>query len=121
MAISIKIKGLEETKQLMEKIKEEKTQKIADAIKIAGFYIQAEVQESIAGNRAEQRSVDTGRFLNSVKTEHQSLLASTVYTNVSYAEYLEYGTSKIEPRRHFTNTAKRNELKVKESIQKAMK
>ena len=90
------------------------------AIKEAGFFIEGEVKESISGHRAETKSVDTGRFLGSVKSEKKKKLQAKVSSDVSYAKHLEFGTSRISPRRHFNNTAKRNKKKVQEFIQKAV-
>ena len=86
-------------------------------IKEAGWHIQGEVVESISGHRAEPTSVDTGRFKSSVQTTFPKKLQSETSTNVKYAKGLEYGTSKMEARRHFGNTAKRNEKKVTKFIQ----
>jgi len=88
-----------------------------DGIKEAGWFIQGEVVESISGHRAETKSVDTGRFKSSVQTTFPKKLQSETSTNVKYAKELEYGTSKMEARRHFGNTAKRNEKKVTKFIQ----
>jgi len=85
-------------------------------IKQAGFFIEGEVKESIAGQKAEPKSVDTGRFLNSVFTQFGNLSAS-ISSSVNYARALEYGTTRIKPRHHFINTAQRNKHKVQEFIQ----
>jgi HK97 gp10 family phage protein len=121
MTIKIEIKGIEETKEKLKDIAAEKLQKTEDAIKQAGFHIQSEVQASIAGQRAEPESVDTGRFLNSVKTTFPEKYSASVETNVEYAKFLEYGTSKMAPRHHFTNTVMREEDKVKNYIRDAIK
>ena len=89
---------------------------VAAAIKEAGFYIENEVVQSIAGHRAEPKSVDTGRLMGSIKTHFPKPTEAIVDTNVSYAKYLEYGTSRINPRHHFRNTAKRNTKKVNNFI-----
>lgn len=78
----------------------------------AGFFMESEVVASISGQRAETQSVDTGRFRGSVSTDNSKKLKSTVGTNVGYGKNLEFGTSKMEARHHFRNSAKRNEAKV---------
>ena len=40
---------------------------------------------------------------------------------VEYDKFLEYGTSRMAPRKHFGNTAARNKVKVKEFIEKSIK
>lgn len=81
------------------------------AVTRATFYVEAEVKESIAGRRAEHVSVDTGRFLNSVKSNVYQT-EGEVYTNLEYAPFLEWGTSAIPERRHFRNSKNRSEKKI---------
>ena len=81
------------------------------------LYMEAQVKSSIAGHEAETTSVDTGRFLNSVKGTNDETSA-VIGTNVEYAEYLEYGTSKITARRHFNNSLDRNKEKIKGFLQR---
>ena len=87
------------------------------AIKEAGFFIEGEVKESIAGHRAEPKSVDTGRFLSSPFTEFPKELTAVISTPLEYPIVLELGGVNRAPRYHFRNTAKRNETKVKDFIQ----
>jgi HK97 gp10 family phage protein len=121
MTISIQIKGIEEAQQFLKKAGKETFDNANKAIVKAGFYVEGEVKESIAGHRAEHVSVDTGRFLNSVKAEQKQVLTATISTNVPYAQFLEYGTSRFRPRRHFTNSAKRNEKKVRDFVEQEIK
>jgi len=118
--ITIQIIGVEEVQQNLKDITIEKLQKADEAVKQAGFYIQGEVQASIAGQRAEPTSVDTGRFLNSVTTTFPAQYTAAVETNVEYAKFLEYGTTRIVPRMHFSNTVIREKAQVKEMIKEAI-
>ena len=96
----------------------------------AGAFIEDEVKESIAGNRAEPQSVDTGLLLNSIefvktgnaegKVEPKSKTYSEGGNTQEVATHLEYGTSKITARRHFRNTEARNANKVRDIIDKAI-
>lgn len=88
-----------------------------EGIHEAGLFLEGEVKESIAGARAEPRSVDTGHFMQSVSTNNETILESEISSMVEYAQYLEYGTSRIQPRRHFQNTLVRNQDKVKAFVQ----
>ena len=119
--ISIQIKGIESAQQFIKKCGKDTFDNANKAIIKAGFYVEGEVKESIAGHRAEHVSVDTGRFLNSVKAEQQQPLTATISTNVPYATFLEYGTSKFSGRHHFTNSAKRNEVKVRDFVEAEIK
>jgi len=121
MTIRIVIKGIKETNEKLRKLTAEKLQNADNATKQAGFFIEGEVKASIAGQRAELTSVDTGRFLNSVNTAFPKQLVASVQSDVEYAKFLEYGTTKLAPRHHFTNSANRNKDKVREFIAKSIK
>ena len=116
MTISINVKGIASTSLFLKAASKKSLVQAEKAIIKAGFFIEDEVKQSIAGHRAEHKSVDTGRFLNSVKNVQNKPLTATIESNVKYAPALEYGTSRMRPRRHFTNTAKRNEKKVRDFI-----
>ena len=92
----------------------------------AGAYIVDEVKESIIGNRAEHKSVDTGTFANSIefkKTgEAQGIVKSNPQTypgtstsTADVAKFLE------KDRQHFANTRERTRNEVKEIIKKEIK
>jgi len=116
--VSIKIEGISNVQAFLKKASKEKLEAAQNAVKQAGLFMEGEVVESIAGHRAEPRSVDTGRFMNSISSIFPAPLTALIKTNVSYAKFLEYGTSKLLPRKHFRNSAERNRNKVKEFIKK---
>ena len=81
----------------------------------AATFITEEVQESIAGNRVETKSVDTGALVKSIDVAKLGKAKAKVYpkkdvyknsnTNTQMVAFiLEHGSSKILPRRHFKNT-----------------
>ncbi len=121
MAISVQVKGIKGAEKFLKDSSKESFSKANKAIAKTGFFIEGEVKQSIAGRRAEPRSVDTGRFLNSVKNVQSKPLTAKIESNVEYAGVLEFGTSRRRPRRHFSNTAKRNEKKVKGFVQRELK
>lgn len=121
MAISIKVKGIPSTQLFLKTASKKTLLNANNAIIKAGFFIEGEVKQSIAGHRAEPKSVDTGRFLNSVKAVQNKILTATIETNVNYANILEYGGRGRAPRSHFRNTAKRNEKKVSNFINAEIK
>ena len=82
--------------------------------------LEGEVKMSIAGQRGEPASVDTGNFLRSVNTKNQ-FLESTVETDVSYAQFLEKGTRFIQARRHFENSAQRRKRPIITALKKSVK
>ena len=78
--------------------------------------MESEIKESIAGRKAEPRSVDTGRFLNSINTDNSQKLESKVSSAVPYAQFLEKGTSKIRPRKHFQNSLSRRRPEIELAV-----
>jgi len=116
MSIKLSVTGIKKVTSFLEG----KNMKCALAahkgLQKAGFFIEAEVKKSIAGQRAEPRSVDTGRFLQSPTTKFVKDTA-VVSSDVEYAKYLEYGTTKMAARHHFTNTRERNKKMVVKIIE----
>jgi phage gpG-like protein len=80
-----------------------------------------EVQQSIMGLRGEERSVDTGNFANSIQTKSVDNNTVSVFSEVEYAPFLEFGTSKLPARAHFQNTAFRIEPNIKEEFNAVIK
>ncbi len=92
-------------------------------------FVGEEVQESVIGNRAEPKSVETGTFGNNITVDKIRNAEYRVFTrkkkyqksNVTadeVATFMEYGTSRgIAPRRHFGNTQIRTKSKVRGNIQ----
>lgn len=114
--VQVEIKGVAEAmRQIMEK-----GQMIVDGADARAFqaanFIQQEIQESIVGNRAEEKSVDTGNFANSINVEKVEDKTYSVFTEVEYSKFLEYGTSKMAPRGHFTNTVIREKQRAQDII-----
>lgn len=115
--VKIEIRGINQVNNYL-KGKVTQIDKDADkGINKATLFMQGEVKESIAGRRNEPTSVDTGRFLNSVDIT-TSKDFGVVFSDVSYAKYLEHGTSRLRPRKHFSNSKDRNQNKIKEIIEK---
>jgi len=105
-------------------LESERIQKFKEAnraIHQEGFRIEGEVKDSIAGRKAEPTSVDTGQFLNSVSTDNSRELESVVFSDVEHAKFLEHGTSKINARRHFGNTLKRESTRIQTVVELGLK
>ena len=115
-AIRIEVLGIDEVTRLLKDKNKEALANAQTAIKKATIFLEAEVKASVAGRRAEIRSVDTSRFLNSISSESTGLDGS-VYSNVEHAAFLEFGTSKLKERRHFRNSKARNEDKIKKFVE----
>ena len=144
--INIKVEGLDEIKKSMSKNKKELLIKADKGITRASLLLLRDIKESIAGRKSEPKSVDTGRFLNSITFRKLAPLQAKVFSNAEYASILEYGTSPhyiapkrkkalhwddlfskghdvkgIKPRRHFRNSVIRITPKVTETIALEMK
>lgn len=110
--VTVEFKGVSEAiRAIYTKGKQINGEKDAKTLQASNF-IQSEIQESIVGNRSEPKSVDTGNFANSIQIDKKKDMEYSVFTDVSYAKELEYGTIKMEPRSHFRNTVARNKEKV---------
>ena len=119
MSFSVKVTGVKDVESLLKKTIKKTDVNVIQAIKEAGLFTEGEVKKSIAGRKAEPASVDTGFFLRSVNSTSEGFTA-TIGTNVSYAKFLEFGTSRLAPRRHFRNSKDRNFVKIVEFINKAV-
>ena len=115
MSVSIEVSGIPEALKFLNTKEKDIDKGITAGLSKAAVFIQGEVKSSIAGQRAEPTSVDTGRFLNSVDFMVGNDEA-VVFTDIDYAKFLEYGTSKFTARPHFRNTKSRNQDKVKDII-----
>jgi hypothetical protein len=104
----------------IKQIKINSIQEINIGIQESAMLLQEEVKSSIAGERAEPRSVDTGAFLNSIDIEN-GVNYSMIYTDLEYPKYLEWGTSRIDPRGHFTNSLNRLKDTIVEKVQAKIK
>ena len=123
MVVEIKINGIPEAKAILKAQNYVKLLLLDKAIHNAGGFLLGEVVSSIAGQRAETRSVDTGRFMNSVTTDSDFTqnFVSIVQSEIPYADHLEFGTSRMVARKHFRNSANRNETKILEIVKQGIK
>ena len=119
--ITYEIRGVEAVAMALRRLNQDIKAGVDQEVFRQATFMEEEVKESIAGNRGEPKSVDTGRFINSVKVGKVSDEEYEVKTSVSYAGYLEHGTSKLAPRRHFGNSLDRNKVRIREAIQSAVK
>lgn len=121
MAVKVDIQGIEEAARFL-KLKKAAVKGLGLPLGLnnAALLLQGEVKESIAGRKAEPASVDTGRLLNSVDFRVGKEDA-TVFSDVGYSKFIEFGTSRFNARKHFRNSKERNKQKLAEVIDKAIK
>lgn len=98
----------------------------------AASFIQEEVKESIIGNRAEAKNVDTGLLVNSIEViKPEEGVAVVLPKKKNYpnsdantqevATILEFGSESRLPQPHFRNTEKRKKGDIKGIIDRAIK
>lgn len=110
MSIKVEI-NLNDAKKLLDSGDKKVSEAVEKAMVQVGAFMEGEVKSSIAGQRAEPRSVDTGKFLGSIKNNPEKTQV-TISSDVEYAKILEYGGGKRAPRRHFNNSVERNRNKI---------
>lgn len=121
MTVSVRVKGILETQRMLKNKQLQIKDNLANSMVKVGFFMQGEVKSSIAGQRDEPTSVDTGRLLNSVDFQ-TTKTSATIYTDVPYAKNIEYNKNiKGGPRRHFNNSLDRNKKRVVQIIKDSIK
>lgn len=119
--VNVEIKGVAEAMRYIRRKGKDLEGASDTGVFQAANFVQQEVQESIIGKRAEPKSVDTGRFANSINVDKIKKSIYKVFTKVPYAEALEHGTTRIKGRHHFENTRERTRHKVRRIIEIAIK
>lgn len=120
-AAYIKVKGIKQLLRNIEVKRGEIERRARESLLKAGFFLEGEIKQSIAGRRAEPESVDTGRFMGSVHTTRTGPYVVLVSSEVFYGPFLEYGTVKMTARGHFRNSAARNRKAILDLFVKLMK
>jgi len=119
--LSIIFTGIKSTQIVLEKEQLRRFGNINETIHKEGLKLIGEVVESIAGRKSEQRSVDTGQFMNSIGKD--SILdipfVSVIQSKLPYAEFLEDGTTKIIGRGHFKHSLDRRRQSINKALKKA--
>lgn len=115
MAVQIELMGVPEFKAMMERKQAEIKKVLPEALRNATLFLHSKVKESIARGTNAPVAVDTGRFLNSVDFDTANN-ETRIFTDLEYAKFIEYGTSKMGSRPHFRNTAFVNKAKVRDEM-----
>lgn len=120
MVVSIKVRGVQLARRFIRK--KGRRVKILSVVGLANaaLFLQGEVKSSIAGRRAEPTSVDTGQLLNSVDFS-VGKASATVFSNVKHAPFIEFGTSRVRPRRHFNNSLARSKQSIRRIMNKEIR
>jgi len=117
---SVKIIGLKKAKAFLNRKKINTAKQVKLGMGKAAIFVQGNVKKSIAGQEAEPKSVDTGRFLNSIEIDVQDDDAA-IFSNLPYARVLEDGASNRISRNHFKNSAARSKAGVRKILINSIK
>ena len=120
MSVSITVVGIPQTQRFLTKKNKSIRVGIKSAMRKTEDVMVKEIKTSIKGQGPEPRSVDTGKFRDSVRAIVSPDTVS-ISSNVDYAKFLEFGTSKINARRHFANSANRKRGEIRNIINTAVK
>jgi len=104
MKVSVNVMGVKELVEYMSHKQELVKTKLPDGIRDATLIMHNGIKQSIAQGTNAQVAVDTGRFLNSVDFENIDSNTAKIFSELEYAKFIEYGTSKMAARPHFRNT-----------------
>ena len=117
MAVKIEIHNVEKVIKKVNEYNARIIKRMQPALQKCAIYIRDKVAEDIARkqwSRADGTvgpSVDTSLFLNSIKFGIKGKNTASVFSDLPYASWLEYGTSRNNkklysgPRRHFGRIA----------------
>lgn len=111
MAKFIEVRNLKQVKKFIERKNLKALKLIDEGVKDAAIHVLGRVKTSIARGTNASRAVDTSRFLNTVQVESKGKDA-IVFNDLSYAKFIEFGTSRMRPRPHFRNTKDKEKHKV---------
>ena len=99
-------------------LKKQEKDAVSSAMKQIAPFLEGEVKNSLSGNRAEPRRVDKGFLRRSVIGKKISKFRIRVATNIKYGPFIEFGTTRLSPGRHFANSLKRNKRKMTSFVNK---
>lgn len=104
MKVNINLIGVEELSRLIKDKQKDMQRQLPDQLRDAVLFLQGQIKTSIAHGTNAPVTVDTGRFLNSIDFDSMGDNSARVFTDLEYAKFLEFGTSKMDARPHFRNT-----------------
>lgn len=76
---------------------------------------------AVSDGAKRRAPVLTGNLRRSIITRHRDEFASKVGTNVEYARYVEYGTSKMSPRPYLTPALEAERHEFAERVARALR
>ena len=120
MAKFIEVRNIKQVRKFIERKNLRALKLIDEGVKEAAVHVLGKVKKSIARGTNAPVAVDTSRFLQTVQIEKKGDTAR-VFNDLSYAKYIEFGTTKMRRRPHFRNTAFVEEHKISKIMESTMK
>jgi HK97 gp10 family phage protein len=136
--IAIKVEVSGDVAKKLHTFSSNMTKYLDRALLSAAILLEAEIKKKISrggrggatyrvGKRNAQRSApgeppktDSGRLVGSIRHEH-SFLSASVGSEVNYAGYLEFGTSKMAARPYLVPTLEENTDTIEKMVEDAMR
>ena len=120
--VTIEVNGTDLVLKALDKAEKEILNNLPKQFNQIASYLEGEVKLSIAGQKEEDKSFDTGNLMRNIYGRYGDDFA-IVFTNVEYAKYLEYAglNNHWKNRKHFQNTLLRNQVKIQEYLNEAIK
>jgi len=117
---SIQLQGSKEIQEFLKKADDKIKDNISQAMADIKNHMISEIKLSIAGQSDEVRRVDTGNYLNSI-TGYSDMTGAVIASDIEYAPYVEEGTSRMVPGRHFQNSLARNQTTILQFMENKVK
>jgi HK97 gp10 family phage protein len=93
--------------------------RVGKAVQQAALKVQGDAQRNLPNS--DGRGVDTGNLRRSITYEMDGEMEAEVGTNVEYATYVEFGTSRMKPIPYLTPAYEANKQAIDKSIARAVK
>ena len=118
--VSFEVKGVERVANDLRRIQKEVLKESDIALLKSLSLLNEEIVDSIAGRKSEPRSVDTGEFINSITSKKQGDVG-IISSDAKHAKPLEFGTSRMPPRKHFRNSLSRSKNKIEDIFERRIR
>ena len=119
MVVNIRVLGVAQTARFLNNRKKRISFNMEKNLKDAALLLTKEIKESVAGRKAEPKSVDTGQFLSSINFRI-SKDDAFIFSHVPHSVFLEFGTSRMNERRHFRNSLDRERKSILNIFQRRL-
>ena len=121
MTVQMNVLGVKKAKNFINAKNRRLGSLINKGIRKASFFLHGQVKDSIFRGTNAPVAVDTSLFGNTIQLEQLNKFNAVIFSQVPYAKFIEFGTSRMMARPHFRNTKDKNKHKVSRMIGKEIK